>query len=280
MKYRIDFVTNSSSSSFVVEKDLEFELTEEQWKKIKDCDLSFYYMKEDGGEWGFKENKERAPKIFKDYAKRMYLYEDKKIGITNILNSKGTRDRFLDYLNKKYVTDVDPSQLRLVEERYEKGYGESLGNDFINENEYLVSCLHPVLKTDLKKSSFCIYDEGKNFWFGDYCIHKIKESVGKDTFYYYEFCDLSLGLNHTKAFFTYIFDAYSRPELSVPEFRQNLKKHGLTESEITSLEKKDIQILYACNKSKKNDIVVYMEKGKPDLQIVPFHKFKKSIHAL
>ena len=138
MKIRIDFVTNSSSSSFVSISTMSLPIEIKSGKR-KSCVFTLDKRE--------KKVIERASgKEFKAFVNEYHLLTGSKPTVSKIMKSKNLRSEFGRFLEEKYGYKVHLDDILFEECEYRIGYGESMGDDFENETNYLKAHFHPRLR--------------------------------------------------------------------------------------------------------------------------------------
>lgn len=210
MKYRIDFVTNSSSGSYISVNALILPSLEGKLEKFPGFIL-------------FSGNTSQTkPRLIKEYSVKI----GKVIHRKELLVSAQLRNDFVDFINKKYGTTFRAVDLLRWDEEYVIGWGESQDVDIdefistIIRNNYL----HPNVLSYLIENKDCIKSIK-----GKYIIRKVMVSTddksfstGRIYFSKYNEADSVINWNDASAeFFESIYSECGRPALPIKDIRSS-----------------------------------------------------------
>ena len=128
MKIRLDFVTNSSSSSYYLDRELAIAF-------VNSSNIYYFDSSEEHCPAMGKRKKENAPTVFFEYVKWHLLMKGTKPTIGKVMSGKGINS-FAEYLkqNKKESGDY---YVVVKQKKYQIGYGESEQlSDFTDDYDY------------------------------------------------------------------------------------------------------------------------------------------------
>ena len=240
MKIRTDFVTNSSSSSFITEKTANFVGIKSNGEHIL---LSFESRK---GLF------QMVPDSFNKFATTYYESKGTWPSASSLLNSiiegkkSSVKDAYMEYLG---ITKLIPEKVYLIS--FSLGFGESQGEDFRNESSYFDHCFHPALSKE----------KGFNWpWelFIENYITYTQAVADNHKYYYWQICSIDPPSISTKEWFYKYYCAYECPELPFEPMKQRLIQGGFTDDLVKDMEGK-LKILYYSSGTQKNDMLVYCE---------------------
>ena len=190
MKFRSDFVTNSSSSSFIVEKyiTLVFDESENEY--------TFGISKENN-----KTTDTDVPHDFAKYVNWHYLFKGTKPSVNKMLSGKGLNG-FADYLIQ---SKKESGTYHVINEEtdYNIGYGESEGDDIRDSTGMLISHLHPAIREYYSgKSLYGEIIDSKDFKIDWIERNKIINSKSGDEYYFrFIYCRQ----DYTLAFYSFLY---------------------------------------------------------------------------
>ena len=247
MKIRTDFVTNSSSSTFYISKE---------------ATLTFVNS---GKKYTFSLNKENSktvdssgPQEFAKFVNWRYLLTGSKPSISKVVSGKGMKD-YAQYLldNKKETGDF---YFILEEKEYSIGYGESIGGDFDLDERDILGYLHPVLAEYYAgKRLFAEVNgveplDAYSFWLEK---NKVIGDPEGDQWFYKVIC---FEIDFTEEFYRILYEKAGKPRLDLNSLEKRLLSAGLTQDIIDRMKEQNLQVIYFANKTKKNDVVVYLDE--------------------
>ena len=260
MKFRVDFVTNSSSGSFIVAGHLSFPDAKGKSREFKDLQFSTYECKAEEGSWKDSD----APKVFKEYVNDWMLRTGKKTTVPMFLNSVKQIEDFCGFMNSRFGTHIDIADGALRIDRYVQGFGESRDAP---TNEYwqeFADSYHPSL--------YALIESGEHIdIFSETDYHYITEMLGGlRTRGVYFGNGSGTDVQWTKAPFYKLFVRAGKPDLSIEPIRDRLLQYGLSKAAVAALERLHLRVIFALNKSNKNDMFVFMFESDDDVKLLPF----------
>ena len=266
MKIRTDFVTNSSSSTFYLSKEATLIFVD------SDNRYSFKLFHEKGE--GHSEKEESAPQDYGKFVNWRYLMTGTKPTLTKMVSGKGIKD-YAQFLidNKK---EAGAFYFIIEETEYRIGYGESIGDDFDMCEKQIFSHLHPALSRYYSGKK--LYSELFNSDVIDPKVSWIeKKRITGDPDgecrYYRVICD---EIDFTEDFYYFLYQNASCPKLDFEEIKRSLSLGGFDAKTISRMQEQNMQIIYFGNKTKENDVIVYLTEDE-ELIVEPICRFLKQI---
>lgn len=245
MKFRSDFVTNSSSSSFIVEKyiTLVFDESENEY--------TFGISKENN-----KTTDTDVPHDFAKYVNWHYLFKGTKPSVNKMLSGKGLNG-FADYLIQ---SKKESGTYHVINEEtdYNIGYGESEGDDIRDSTGMLISHLHPAIREYYSgKSLYGEIIDSKDFKIDWIERNKIINSKSGDEYYFrFIYCRQ----DYTLAFYSFLYKNAGCPALNFNSVEPLLQMNCVDKETIIKMKEKTPHIIYYANKTKQNDVIVYIDE--------------------
>lgn len=256
MKYRIDFVTNSSSASYISVNALILPSIEGKLKKFPG--LILFSGK----------TRQTKPKLLKEYSVKI----GKVIHRKELQASYSLRNEFVGFINEKYGTEFRAADLIKWDETYEIGWGESQDVDI---DEYVSDMLrekylHPNVQRHFENSA----DDLKSIW-RKYIVRTIIMTTDDETFrigrkYFSRYDEANSEINWKDAsaeFFETIYNESARPELPIADIRAS---GFFSTSDYTQIESIGIQILL---QDSSNNLVAYIEPATDNIKVCTKDEF-------
>lgn len=272
MKIRDDFVTNSSSSSFIVHKRAKL------CSKDGKTEIYFDSTKIEGEKSEVDFN---AP-LFKEFISEQYLNTGKKIKPENLASSEKALKEYVAFLNArnpgKYAFAGPPS---FIAEESKRESGEFCGGALENFWFACRDCFHPQLRK-LIGEQWSLFDYYQDIRFLHYAPCYVEKKCGKVKYNYVRFFydDPKTGIRYddTERFFKIIFERFDKPDLDIDEMAPHLTACGLSQNIITSIEERGYRVMYCSNKTGRNDkgnSIVLIEPSCEDVNAVPIFEYMK-----
>lgn len=254
MKIRTDFVTNSSSSSFCVEKIAEF--------SFSDHEDTYYFQVTTSEHEGRREKNVEEPPIFKKYVNWYYLMKGTKPTANKIVMGKGAKE-FAEFLEKTYKKNPGECKYTLGQREYNIGYGESWGNDFENYNHFIMPFFHPRVIETLNNKELTDFF-GREQYSGWYLVRQKQVDYKGRLHKTYDFDDIDRPFS-TEDFYDWVYSVAGRPYLPFSDMKPILMEFNIPQKIINAFDERDVQVIYAC-KNGENNVIVYVD---PDTDAEP-----------
>lgn len=271
MKYRFDFVTNSSSSSFIVHTYSE--LVSDDGKTT----IQFDTTKGGGGI-----NVDYNAPLFKEFVNELYLNTGKKPKPANLASSEKMLKDYAAFLHEKKPDKYSfSSPASFVKEESKRESGEFCGGALENFWYDCKDCFHPRLRA-LIGEDWSLFDYFQDIRFMYYTPCYIEKKVGKIKYNYvrFNYNDNQSGSLHddTERFFRMIFEHFDKPQLDIDEMAAHLKLCGLTQEQTDAIRKKGYRVMYCSNKTNKNDkgnSIVLIDPESEEVIAKPMYEYLK-----
>ena len=240
MKYRVGFVTNSSSSSFISVNCWALPSAEGKTDYFPGVRIGVEAEEEDDDTNYVSKLRSPITLLVKQYA----IQQNKAINEKEILSSKMNRESFLEFINKLYGTSFRDQDLLELHMKYSKGFGESESIETEEAIESMFQYIHPNVlgKIDTLKV--------KGELSKTYKVRRIEISNNKyhaNRLYFSpteQIDETTNWMDSTLAVFEYLYEMAGKPSLPISEMLKKLEDYDLPTKEIDKLIEQDMQILY------------------------------------